>query len=310
MERIVEVPERVRSRARALGAEGERWLLELPDLIDQLESDWGIRVGGSQGTGFVAYLAAATTSDGTPAVLKIALPEGLSGVSEFRRELRCLLLGGGDPYVDVLKHDESRRVVLLERLGQPLANLGLSVTSQIEVIARTVPRGWRRVDDPSLPTGAEKARWLREFILAKWDALDRPCSERTVEFAVSYTQDREAAFDMEHAVLVHGDVHPWNVLEAGAGTFKLIDPEGLLSEPAHDLGIPLRDWSRELLAVDCRQVLSEWCDHLCHLTRVDRDAIWQWALIERVSTGLNLAQHDHAEDAHRFLHVADLITEA
>lgn len=31
------------------------------------------------------------------------------------------------------------------------------------------------------------------------------------------------------AVLVHGDVHQWNALEAKQG-FKLVDPDGLLAE--------------------------------------------------------------------------------
>jgi hypothetical protein len=37
---------------------------------------------------------------------------------------------------------------------------------------------------------------------------------------------------------------------AGGTSFRLIDPEGLISEPAHDLGVALRDGNEELLAGD------------------------------------------------------------
>ena len=49
---------------------------------------------------------------------------------------------------------------------------------------------------------------------------------------------------------MHGDAHSWNTLEAGAGTFKLVDPEGLVSEPAHDLAVPMRELNEELLEGD------------------------------------------------------------
>ncbi len=39
----------------------------------------------------------------------------------------------------------------------------------------------------------------------------------------------------------------------GGTSFRLIDPEGLISEPAHDLGVALRDGNEELLAGDTAQ---------------------------------------------------------
>ena len=69
---------------------------------------------------------------------------------------------------------------------------------------------------------------------------------------MSYTETRYAAFDASTAVLIHGDEHPSNLLEdpSHPRRFKLVDPEGLVSEPAHDLGIPIRTWTDELLDGD------------------------------------------------------------
>ena len=70
--------------------------------------------------------------------------------------------------------------------------------------------------------------------------------------------------------------------------FKLIDPEGLISEPAHDLAIPLRGWTRELLDGDALATMTRWCARMGAATDVDPSAIWEWAFVERVSTGLLL----------------------
>jgi streptomycin 6-kinase len=79
-------------------------------------------------------------------------------------------------------------------------------------------------------------------------------------------------------VLVHGDVHQWNALEAGNG-FKLVDPDGLLADPEYDLGIIMRE---DPLEGDLR----ERCAWLASKTGLDPTAIWEWGAAERLSTGL------------------------
>ncbi len=82
-------------------------------------------------------------------------------------------------------------------------------------------------------------------------------------------------------MLVHGDVHQWNALQAGTG-FRLVDPDGLLAAPEYDLGILMREDPVELLDGDP-------CDRARYLgarTDLDVTAIWEWGVVERVSTGL------------------------
>src|SRR5262249_28590520 len=134
--------------------------------------------------------------------------------------------------------------------------------------------------------------------------LGRPCNERTIGLALRYATERAAAFDRSTAVLVHGDAHSWNTLEAGDGRFKLIDPEGLISEPAHDLAIPMRELNEELLAGDTAALGHARARRLSNLTGVEVEPIWQWGFIERVSTGLFLMQLD-SSSGHDFLAIAD-----
>ena len=60
----------------------------------------------------------------------------------------------------------------------------------------------------------------------------------------------------------------------------------MLAEPAYDLAIPMREWSRELLDGDTARLGPERCAYLSHLTGVDPQGIREWGFVERVSTGL------------------------
>jgi streptomycin 6-kinase len=301
----IDVPDRVRVRALAHGPAGARWLRELPDIVDDVARRWGITVGSTLTGGSAAYVAEATTRDGDPAVLKVALPAAIEGAGMFDRSVTTYQLAGGHGCAALLRHDDDLSALLLERLGRSLDELRLPVAEQIEVICRTVQQVWRPVPaDVALTTGADKAGQLAAYILFAWDALGRPCEERTTALALKYATERAAAFDLSTAVLVHGDAHSWNTLEARHGAFKLVDPEGLISEPAHDLAIPMRELNEELLAGDAATLGHTRARRLSDVTGVEIEPIWQWGFIERVSTGLFLMQLDPST-GHDFLAIAD-----
>jgi streptomycin 6-kinase len=130
-----------------------------------------------------------------------------------------------------------------------------------------------------------------EFIAATWEELGGPCSRGVIEQAHAFATSREAAFDPRAAVLVHGGAHSANALRSPAhasapARFKLVDPDGLLAEPAYDLAIPMREWRGELLDGDPVRLGRERCAYLGRLTGVHPRGIWEWGFVERVSTGL------------------------
>jgi streptomycin 6-kinase len=140
---------------------------------------------------------------------------------------------------------------------------------------------WRPAPGCGLPTGAAKCRWLADFITATWEELDHPCSEHAVDHALACARRRAEAHRDEQAVLVHGDVHQWNALQAPDG-FKLVDPDGLHAEAEYDLGIIMREDPLDLLDGDPHE-RARW---LAARTGLDAVAIWEWGVVERVSTGL------------------------
>jgi predicted kinase/streptomycin 6-kinase len=306
-----------------MGAAGQAWLAGLPGLLAGLATEWSITLGARLDGGRASYVAEATTHDGTPAVLKVAIPSGIDGFTPFDRQLAALRLAGGDPYVTLIQHDVPRQAFLLERLGPPMAALGWPASRQLEALTRTAARGWRSVPDGSrLPTGAEAARWHADFIPARWDDLAQPCSRAVVDLAVRCAATREAAYDPRRAVLVHGDVHALNTLQRPGPTrartgFRLVDPGGLVSEPAHDLGViqarGVQGRLDDLAARDPRQALelvTGSCRRASRTTGVDAEAIWQWAYMELVSTGLHVMRLGDHQEAETFLTVADKLAAA
>ncbi|HLN16408.1 MAG TPA: aminoglycoside phosphotransferase family protein [Acidimicrobiales bacterium] len=299
MDRPPEVPAVVRNKAGQLGA--TRWLDELPELIDRLEHDWSITVEEPLGGGTEAFVAVARLADGGPAVIKLLVPRD---GHEVQNEITVLRLAAGAGCAELLRHDAPRGALLLERLGRPLSELGRPLEERHEILCAAMERIWRPAPDCGLPTGAEKGRYLIDFITGLWEELDRPCSEEAVGQAVSCAERRIAAHDDERAVLVHGDVHQWNALEAADG-FKLIDPDGLLAEPEYDLGIVMREDPLELLEGDPFG-RARW---LAARTGRDADAIWEWGVVERVSTGLLCTRVDLQPVGRQMLAVADRLAE-
>jgi streptomycin 6-kinase len=301
----LEIPDLVRQRAVSNGVAGRRWLDDLPLVVSDLAERWGLEIGGSFQGGTAAFVTAATDGSGQACVLKVAMPLEIDPPESFRRSVLVHQLAGGRGCAELLRYDESTPAMLLERLGANLDDLGMSIPQILETVATTLRSFWQPLaQDCGLPTGAEKAAWLADYITTSWDQLGRPCRPQVIERAVTYCDERALAFDSSQAVLVHGDAHGWNTLDAGAGTFKFVDPEGLRSERAHDLSVPMREYNLPLLAGDTSrlvrkraELLASWCD-------VDPESVWQWGFIERVSTGLANVREFEGDEGLEFLEVA------
>jgi len=301
----LEVPELVRQRAVAHGVAGRRWLNDLPLVVATLAEQWGLEIGDSFRGGTAAFVTAATDGSGRACVLKVAMPHEIDPAESFSRSVLVHQLAAGRGCAELLCHDESIPAMLLERLGANLDDLGMPVPQILQTVTTTLRSFWRPVDkDCDLPSGAQKAVWLADYITTSWGQLGRPCGPEVVNRAVAYCDERAAAYDSSRAVLVHGDAHGWNTLDAGRGTFKFVDPEGLRSERAHDLSVPMREYNHPLLAGDTPRLVHERAELLASWCDLDPEPVWQWGFIERVSTGLANVRDFEGDEGMDFLEVA------
>ena len=294
-------------RALSNGGAGERWLAELPELVTALADRWRLELGATFCGGTASCVVAATDANGRDCVLKVAMPVDRDNADCFARSVSAHRLAAGRGCAELYEVDWSTRALLLERLGPDLHELNTPLWRLLDTVATTLRSFWRPFSaGHDLPTAIDQTAWLARSITSTWSELGRPCGREVVDRAVTYCDERAAAFDPSRAVLVHGDAHGWNTLDAGDGAFKFVDPEGLWSEPAHDLGVPMREYNEPLLAGDTQRLVRERAGRLAASCGVDVDveAVWQWGFIERVSTGLaNLRDFDDGSGT-AFLEVA------
>lgn len=291
------VPDAVRNAAIATGH--REWLEHLSVLVAELERDWSIKVGSSYDGGNEALVADARLDDGSGAVLKVFIPRD---DHRARNEMTVLRLADGDGCARLLRSDLSRSAMLIERLGARLGESGLPAAQRREILCGAAARLWRIVPDSPLPTGAEKGRWLIDFITRTWEELDQPCSKEAVAYAIDSAERRIAAHAGASSVLVHGDIHEWNALKADHD-YKLIDPDGLLAEPEYDLGVIMRQ--DPIDPADPRASARG----LAHGTGLDATATWEWATVERLSSGLWCTRLELQPLGHDLLRTADAVAQ-
>jgi streptomycin 6-kinase len=279
----IDVPPSLRKARTAAGETA--WLDALPELVREMTSLWSLAIGRScDGFGMNALVVEATTADGTAAVLKLAPP---SDAEKLGLEATVLRLADGGGCVRLLDADVGRRALLLERLGPSMYDLGVPRRRRHELLLEAVQRLWRPVDPRvHLQRGSARARGTVERLEQVWEQSDRACSERVLADAIACAERRAAAHDDARAVLCHGDLHELNALRSDDGSFRLIDPEGVMAEREYDLGVLMRNAPGE-------DDLHERADWLAEATGCDRTAIWEWGTAERVLSGLWCRVVDH-----------------
>lgn len=288
----------------ARGEEGAAWAAGLRGLVEDLERRWNLEVDEPYPTATEAFAAPAMTAGGVPVVLKITIP----GIEKAQREAQILTAAAGRGYVRLLDRDPASGALLLERLGPQLAQSDLADEARMGAICDTLREAWMPVPAGlAVPTGAEKARGMADYIREIWRKLDHPVSEHAINVALRFAQARRAAFDPKTAVLGHGDAHVWNTLsDPKTGRHKFVDPDGWFIEKAHDLSISLREASAvELLAGDAVALGHKRCRFLAEHGGAPFEAIWQWGYIERLVNGLIYLDVGPADAAPQFIDVAE-----
>lgn len=227
----IEVPAVLRDNVRgSWGADGLRWLDRLPVLIDDVAAAWELDVGAPYELSF-NWVAPALRADGTPAVLKLGVPES----DHLRHEATALDRFGGDGAVRLLECDAVRGALLVER-AEPGTMLRDLVPQRDEDATAVVADLLRRLHVPAssetaLPELSRHAESFRDHLAAH--PGDSSLPRRLVERAARLF-DELCASAPEPTVL-HGDLHHDNVLCADREAWLAIDPHGEIGDPGFDV---------------------------------------------------------------------------
>lgn len=267
----------LRRNVEVMGPDAERWLDSVPDLVAAAADAWGLEVGAPvSNEGHVSIVLAARTAGGTDAILKLSLPD-----EESRPESAALRRWDGDGAVRMLRASDDGFTLLLERCRPGHDLFTVSVPEQVTVLTDLFPRLWVEPDPPNdtyPELGDTVARWEREMVsMAARLGVAREIAEDARRWA------RELRVDMPRRLL-HGDLHPQNVLAAERAPWLAIDPKPWIGDPAFDLAQTLVNWVRtgpadqDVAAAHVRRHAAAMSDAL----ELELDRVLRWAVVKGV----------------------------
>lgn len=280
-------------------ANGQDWLLMVPELVHDLLAQWDLQVTSPATHGYTALVLPVTGPRG-PAVLKVSWPH-----PEARDEHRTLGAWGGRGAVNLLAADPSRWALLLEPLDpRNLNEPPVGVLESCEEIGRLAGI----LDRPAPPWTTLRASDHLATLVADLDALRTgnhagALPRRLLERGRSLASDLAAEPGI-NGRLVHSDLHQENVLwRPEPGEWVAIDPQTIAADPAWVVAPALWNrWSEAVAAHDTRVHLGLRLDVLCEAAglgpdrarvfaeiRMLRNAVWD--IQEGTATTDSLTRH-------------------
>jgi streptomycin 6-kinase len=218
------------------GEAGAEWLRSLPSLIAACARRWSLTVAPPFPNLSYNYAAPALREGGSAVVLKLGFP----GDRELRTEAEALHHYAGQGAVRLLEADLEQGVMLLERLMPGTLLSTISDDEEATSIAAGVMKQlWRTAPaDHIFPTVADWARGM-ERLREHFGGGTGPLPTNLVEKAEAHFKELIAS--MSEPVLLHGDLHHYNILAATRQPWLAIDPKGLVGEPEYEVGAWLRN---------------------------------------------------------------------
>ncbi len=261
-------------------AEAPGWIEQLPSLIRECEKRWSITVQPAFPNLSFNYVAPITLHSGEQAVLKLGIPR-----DEYTWEIEALRYFGGSGAVRLLQEDAQIGAMLIER-AVPGATLTALASDARDAVATSAVVGvMRRLHRPldGTPTHPTVADWA-----AGMDKM-RPMLEGRASARSLWLVDRareafsELLASSAEPVLLHGDLHHDNIVSTGEGGWVAIDPQGVLGEPAYEVGAVLRNlWQDQHIIPDRKRTLHRRAAQLADELGVDLYRVRAWGFAQAV----------------------------
>jgi streptomycin 6-kinase len=291
------------------GEDGRSWLDGLPALLDEYATRWNLDILAPFPLSY-NYVAPCRREDGSPAVLKAGVQRG-----PVEHEMAALRHWDGDGAVRVLESDEAAAVFLLERLVPGIPIIAVDEADATSVAARLMRRIWRPPPQdhifPTLEDWAEAFDLLRE----RHDRTTGLLPQVKVERGESLYRDLLASQPDE--VVLHGDLHHTNILSAEREPWLIIDPHGVVGDPAFEVGPWLRNpvtdpgeryEERVLLRQpDVAGILGRRLDIFASELRLDRQRLRDWGIAFATLSACWSDDSNHTASWQQALAVADIL---
>jgi len=259
------------------GSAGADWLENLPALIADCEKRWGLTVKRPFPNLSYNFAATAVRADGSEVVLKMGVVN-----PELLTEIEALRLYDGRGIVRLLDADPAQGVLLLERLrpGTPLVTVD-NDEAATAVAAQVMQKLWRPAPaDHPFPTVEKWAQGMMK-LRREFDGGTGPFPKKLVETAEYLFADLLPT--QAKPILLHGDLHHWNILCAQRAPWLALDPKGVVGEPAYEIGAWLRNPIDRLQTwPDLKRIQARRIDQFVETLGFERERIVGWGIAQAV----------------------------
>jgi streptomycin 6-kinase len=283
-------PVLARNVVLAWGADGQRWLDNLPTLIADLARDWDLELGQPYDLSF-NWVVPARCSDGAEAVLKLGPPEP----GHLAAEATALARYGGHGAVRLLAHDHERGALLLERAVP--GTMARATVPERDLVATaaiiTVMRRLHSALPPAagLPDLVERDRPSFADHLRRYPG-DTPFPRRLVVRATGLLEELSAS--ATDRVLLHGDLHHDNVLRAHREPWLVIDPHGVVGDPGAEVGAMLYNPDPERRDPALTALVPARVEQLADGLGMSEDRVVAWGFVQAVLSEVWTAEEEGA----------------
>jgi streptomycin 6-kinase len=258
------------------GESGGVWLARLPAILADCAARWQLTLQRPFPLSY-NYVTAATRADGEPVVLKVGYPN-----PELLAEIAALRHYNGRGVCRLLAADEAQGALLLERV---LPGVTLDTVPDDEAATAVAAQVMQQLWQPA-PTHypfPDLAQWTAALLRLRphFGGGTGPFPARLVDTAVALRAELLA--DDVTAVLLHGDFHHYNVLTAQRQPWLVIDPKGVIGDPAYEpaslLYNPIQTFPYR---PDMPRLLRRRLDILAEILSIDRARLLRWGIVQNV----------------------------
>ncbi|MFD4707741.1 aminoglycoside phosphotransferase family protein [Gottfriedia sp. NPDC058432] len=201
------------------------------------------------------------------AVIKLAVPN-----EEFNSEVEALKEFKENDFVKVIDYDLNEGILILEQLlpGETLATI--ENEEEAMHIAVTVMKNlWIAAPKSTkIPSILSRENSLRRIVEKFPNGLDPISKEMLLD---AFTIFKEMNRTQTTKNLLHGDLHHYNILNAGENTWKVIDPKGLIGEREYDI---IQFLLNKLEGKDISTTLENRIDQLVIELNLNKERVLLW----------------------------------
>jgi len=262
----------------ARNKEWAEWLAQLPDILAASAKRWNLQIETPMTEEYAemsyCYIAPAKREDGTEVILKIGSPG-----QRLENEVHALQLCNGQSAVKLLDYDSEFGVLMLERArpGVPLS-VCTDDRENTRIVSRLMRAFWQPL--PAKHSFRPTAYEIEGFgrLRKTHNGTTGPLPEKWVVRTEKLYEELMAT--STETVVLHGDLHHYNILSAECEPWLIIDPKGYFGDPGYDVGAFLANYPEESCGgKDQDEIDVSRINIMIEELGIPRDRVIKWGIV-------------------------------